>query len=105
MPGAPTSMGVELMMAPSTAGLPMEGSPSSQRATRSASTSVAPRPRVFKVEALLMAPVDWLTSNFTMVVPFEVQTLRFFQKVGSAAALKDTVWALQARVGVPELVS
>src|SRR5256885_480510 len=78
-PGGPTSMGVELTTAPSTAGLPIEGSPSIQRATRSASVASTPRPRPARVEALLMAPVDWLTSILIIAVPFDVQTLRFFQ--------------------------
>jgi hypothetical protein len=45
------------------------------------------------------------TSIFTMVVPLEVQTLRFFQKSGSTPGLKETVLALQAMVGVPLAVS
>src|SRR5262245_43687335 len=101
MPGGPTSMGVELMMAPSTAGLLRAGSPSIQRATRSASSSVAPSPSRASWCLLLRAPLDGSTSNFTMVVPLEVQTLRFFQKSGSTEGLKATVLALQDRVGVP----
>src|SRR3954471_12411724 len=98
-------MGVELITAPSTAGFFMVGSPRSQRATRLASLASTPIPRVASVLALLMTPVLLLTSIFTMVVPFEVQTLRFFQKLGSVVALKATVLALQASTGAPELVS
>ena len=61
----------------------MAGSPSIQRATRSASSSVAPRPRVRQLVALLlMAPVDWLTSNFTMVVPFGGPDVALLPEVG-----------------------
>src|SRR4051812_21037358 len=98
-------MGVELITAPSTAGVFMAGSPSIQRATRVASVASTPRPRVASAAALVMAPVLLLTSIFTMVVPFEVHTLRFFQKFASVAALKATVLALHDTTGDPELVS
>jgi hypothetical protein len=63
----PTWVGVELTMAPSTAGFFSVGSPSSQRAASAASASVTPSPRFFSWVALLMAPVLEFTSILTIV--------------------------------------
>ena len=71
-PGLATSIGVEFTMAPRTALLLEPGFPSANCATASASSAVAPMPRLASAALLVMAPVNESTWTLTMLVPSQV---------------------------------